>query len=416
MVQATAIDARGRLSAQVLAVTVLLLASLVVPSSVVAGSTSNRTSTYALYAGHGVGVIATENPFTGCGNVYLTNNFRRWRKITPAVKNPREFAKGLCAYTWSDAYFVSPTDGWLEATDGADVDTILRHTLNGGKTWIVEPGESTGSAGGGDTVRFVNGSLGWRQQFGWGSNGNYAIQRTLNGGLTWSTRSPDPRGSCIFANDVFSSSTTGFASVPWASATNPTNLWRTINGALNWSVLKFSPPPGLSSTALGLYGAPDFSGSYGVVPVDYSVAGHQDLFFYVSHDAGLVWQLDVASHLPVVIPTGVRINRQNAVGQSCSATSPLVSGRVPVVVSASPTTWWLVVPGPQHATELFVITAGGRDVTSFTVRDLPKTTSRLELAALNADDALLTLPIPSGYQTTYESLDGGIHWLRMSLS
>jgi hypothetical protein len=41
---------------------------------------------------------------------------------------------------------------------------------------------------------------------------------------------------------------------------------------------------------------------------------------------------------------------------------------------------------------------------------LPATTGNIHIAPLNANDALLTLPIPSGYQTTYETSNGGVKW------
>jgi hypothetical protein len=45
---------------------------------------------------------------------------------------------------------------------------------------------------------------------------------------------------------------------------------------------------------------------------------------------------------------------------------------------------------------------------------LPATTGHLQIAALNANDALLTFPIPSGYQTTYETSDGGVKWEKVA--
>ena len=180
-----------RLTAAALSVTLALIATDQPTSGATTGS-SKTTSTYLLYAGHGVAVVATEDVTTGCSSVFLTNNMIQWRNVSPPVRIPPHWRKGLCAYVWSDAYFVSPSDGWLVATNGADVDTILRHTVNGGKSWTTDPSEYTGSAGGTDTISFVNVTLGWRQQFGFGSNGNYALQRTENGGATWSTRSPNP--------------------------------------------------------------------------------------------------------------------------------------------------------------------------------------------------------------------------------
>jgi photosystem II stability/assembly factor-like uncharacterized protein len=358
-----------------------------------------------------VGVVATENPQSGCGGVFLTTDFVHWRSITPAVKNPAHWGKGLCAYAWSDAYFISPTDGWLVATNGADVDSILRHTVNGGRTWITEPDESTGSAGGWDTITFVNATLGWREQFGQGSNGNYALERTENAGTTWTTRSSDPKGSCNFANDVFSSPLVGFASVSWDSVLNPTHLWRTTNGGVTWSTITFSPPPSLRSSTLGLYGEPEFSGTTGVVPVDYSVGGHQSIYFYVSGNGGETWALD-SRMKPIGVGERLAINRRNAGAQSCFG--PVTSSHVAIVAPASSTTWWILQPGPKGSTKRVVAINNGAGTSTYQMKGLPATTGHLQIAALNANDALLTFPIPSGYQLTYETSDGGVKWEKVS--
>jgi photosystem II stability/assembly factor-like uncharacterized protein len=394
----------------VAAVAVAALAvSLVTPVAVASSASTTTASTYLLYAGHGVGVVATENPTTGCGDVYLTDNFIQWRNISPPVRNPAHWRQGLCAYTWSNAYFVSPRDGWLVATNGADVESILRHTTNGGRTWTSDPSEYTGSAGGSDTISFVNATLGWRQQFGMGSNGNYALQRTEDAGVTWSTRSPDPTGSCVFANDVFSSASRGFASVPWVD--NPTHLWRTTNGGISWSTLTFPPPPSLPSTALGLYGAPEFAGSYGVEPVDYPVGGHQAIYFYVTHDGGASWTT-TASEPPIAVGGVLHINRRNAAAQSC--TGPVTSSRVAIVSPASTATWWAFQPGPKGATKRIVVGHGGLGSTTYEMNGLPATTGQIQIAALNINDALVTFAIPYGYRTTYETSNGGVTWERTS--
>jgi len=61
------------------------------------------------------------------------------------------------------------------------------------------------------------------------------------------------------------------------------------------------------------------------------------------------------------------------------------------------------------------VTANGAGITSYDVKDLPATTGQSDLAALNANDALLTLPIPYGYDTTYETSNGGVGWEKVTL-
>jgi len=82
---------------------------------------------------------------TGCGEVFLTTDFIHWRNITPPLKIPKSVAKGQCLYVWSDASFTSPTVGWLLARNGGSTQTILRHTVDGGRSWITQPGGDTGA-------------------------------------------------------------------------------------------------------------------------------------------------------------------------------------------------------------------------------------------------------------------------------
>jgi hypothetical protein len=128
---------------------VLALVCVVSLSNVASATTSVTTNTYLLYVGHGVGVTATANPTTGCSEVFLTTDFIHWRNITPPLKVPTTMPKGSCLYVWTDAYFTSPAVGWLLARNGGSTQTILRHTLDGGRTWITQPGGDTGSNGGG---------------------------------------------------------------------------------------------------------------------------------------------------------------------------------------------------------------------------------------------------------------------------
>lgn len=409
--QRTSQRTRHRLVAvAVAALTVLTAVSF---SNAASATTPVKRSTYLLYVGHGIGVAATSNPSTDCSEVFFTTDFIHWRDITPPLKVSTSVPKGTCLFVWTDAYFISSTLGWLLARNSGSTDTILRHTFNGGKTWSTQPGGDTGSNAGSETITFVNAMIGWRQQFGTGSNGHYALQRTLNGGATWSSRSSDPRGSCPFTNEVFSSASLGFASAPWTGESNPTQLRRTVDAGVDWSPLTLPRPPSIPRDALGLYGEPDFSGVNGVVPVDYPNGGHQDIFFYASHDGGLTWKLDVNSHSPIIVSGALKINPQ-AASQECNLDAAAVSGRVAIVATASTGTWWILQPGPKGATMALVATVYGSRIATIVMKDLPATTGQIEVAPLNANDALLTLPVPYGYQTTYETSNGGAKWEKVT--
>jgi hypothetical protein len=392
-------------------VVALCVASMLANDLVASASASPNTSTYLLYAGHGVGVVATETPSNSCGSVFVTTDFQRWRNVTPPTTVPPSTPKGQCDDVWSDAYFVSRSDGWLMAIDTANVSTLLFHTLNGGSTWTREPGGETGSAGGFETISFTNATVGWRQQFGMGSNGDYSLQRTVNAGTTWTTRAPDPRGSCETANDVFSSPNVGFASVAWAPANNPTNLWRSGNGGTSWSVMTLPLPPTVASNALGFYGQPVFSGKNGTIPVDYPVQGHQDIYFYGSNDRGLTWTLN--SNLPVIVLADMTINRQVATSQTCNVAGAIETGHPAIVALANPATWWILQPGHRGSTRESIVSQNGQNVTLREITDLPATYNQPDLAALNSHDALITIAVPNGYRSTYQTSNGGVTWKKM---
>jgi photosystem II stability/assembly factor-like uncharacterized protein len=385
------------------------------PSTVVnltAATTSATTNTYLLYAGHGVGVVATYNLKTGCSEVLLSNDFVHWRNVTPPLKRATGEPKGQCLYVWTDASFATPTDGWLLSRNEGSTDTILRHTVDGGKTWAAQPGGDTGSNFGTQTIDFVNAEIGFRQQFGTGSNGNYTLQRTLDGGSSWSTRAPDGNGVCTFAQDVFASASVGFAYSNWTASSNPTFLLRTVNGGVSWSRFTLPVPASLPPTTRGLYGEPEFVGADGVVPVDFPVNGRQDIFFYATHDRGLTWKVIVGSLLPIVVDQPLNVNPQTA-SQRCDLDARATSGRVPVISESNLSTWWILEPGPKGATKKLMVTDSGSGVSTFEISDLPATTGQIDFTALNARDTLLTLPRPYGHQSTFESTDGGATWKKL---
>ena len=386
-----------------------LIVGVVAPTSW-ATATPSPTSTYLLYVGHGVGVAATYNPATGCGGVFLTNDFTHWRNITPPLARANS---SPCVFAWTGASFTSPEVGWLIARNEGSTQTILRHTSDGGRTWTVQPGGDTGSNGGFEAIDFVNGAVGFRQQYGTGSNGAYALQRTVDGGATWSTRSPSPRGWCVTSNEVFSSASVGLATNPWrAAATNPTRLWRSEDGGATWSVLSLTPPSPLDRTATGLYAAPWFQGRYGELPVDYPVAGHQVIYLLVTGDGGRTWRTLRSGVLPVTVSGALTVDPH---APSCTNDSAVVVGNEAIIAPAGPSTWWILGPGPRGSTSRTVANVRADLSTSLVMTGLAATTGPASLEALNANDALVTMPIPYGYSTTFATSNGGVTWRRLTL-
>lgn len=79
----------------------------------------------------------------------------------------------------------------------------------------------------------------------------------------------------------------------------------------------------------------------------------------------------------------------------------------------SPTAWWILQPGGKGEGSVSIISLNGSHVASTKVRDLPSTRNETALAALNSKGALLALPIPYGYQSTYETSNSGASWKKI---
>ena len=367
---------------------------------------------YALYVGHGVEVISSIDDASGCSRVYISSDLRHWRNITPPVRaNP-----GGCEYTWASASFVSPNDGWLLANNGADASTILRHTVNGGRTWVTEPGGETGSAGGGESIDFVNARLGWRQQFATGSNVPFVLQRTDDGGSSWTNivRAPVKNNGCEFLTDEFANASVGFAALPSGGAGVGLSLstpyvWRTLDGGVHWSKMTLPRPLSLGPKVSADYFQPSFFGRDGSLAVDYAEGSHQDVAFYSSVDYGRHWTLPRGRTFLMGVKGSITIH-DTSPNYACSFQST-ISGPPVSVDLFSPTGWWMIRPGPKGDTAEVKSFKSDR-YSSTTTSGLPATTHGVTLKALNASDALVSLG--SGESSSvYSTTDGGTNWFKV---
>jgi photosystem II stability/assembly factor-like uncharacterized protein len=150
------------------------------------------------------------------------------------------------------------------------------------------------------------------------------------------------------------------------------------------------------------------------VPVDYPVSGHQDIYMYVTDDGGQKWKMNPDATLPIVVHEPLKLNPETTARQ-CDLTNSATSGRAAIISSPNLSTLWILEPGLKGATKSIVVTEGGNAESSIAIRDLPKTTGQIDFTALNANDALITVPIPYGYQSTYETIDGGATWTKLRL-
>lgn len=395
------------------AVAVALLGmSLAGPGVGASGLPGGRYVPYVLYAGHGVEVIAATDIQSGCSRVYISSDLRHWRTITPPLR-PRP---GGCLYTWASASFVTPSDGWLLANNPADANTILRHTVNGGRTWVAEPDGETGSAGGGESIDFVNAHLGWRQQIANGSNRPFVLQRTVDGGSSWTNvvRAPVKNNGCEFLTDVFANDSIGFAALPsgevgaGASLSTP-YVWRTLDGGVHWSRMTVPRPPPLEPSASAVYFQPAFFGHDGSLAVDYAVGSHQDLAFYRSTDYGLHWTFVRGRPFLMSVKGSISI-RYRYPSAACNFQST-ISGSPVSVDLFNPVSWWMIRPGAKSDTTE-VKSYKGDGYSSISTSSLPATTRGVTLSALSTNDALVT--VGSGQSSSvYATTDGGTRWIKV---
>lgn len=389
-----------------------LIASIVGGGLASAASSTSGLATSVLYVGHGVEVIATIAP-TGCSTVYLTTDFTHWRNVTPPLKT----SSGTCNYAWGSAAFTSPKVGWLLGRVEDNATTVLEHTVDGGRTWVAQPGESTGGNGGSDVIGFANDAVGWRQMFPTGNQ--IAFQRTVDGGSTWMNVPGSSKFDCRFLPDVFASASIGFSASPLsgafmgAEAANLPYVWRTLDGGSTWSKMNFPRPPSIAPGTPSLYGQPAFTGSDGTLPVVYPVGGKQDVFFYSTTDAGLTWSLVKGLASPLSVKGAITINR-TAVSQGCAPSTAVAAGALVSVDIVSPTTWWVLRPGPKGNTERFIVADNGKSVSNYVTVELPKTTPGALLQAVNSFHALLTLRNDSGEWKLFSTADGGATWVALT--
>jgi hypothetical protein len=390
----------------------LLCLTLVGTLAGASGLPKGKYVPYVLYVGHGVEVISSINNSSGCSRVYISSDLRHWRNITPPLRaNP-----GGCEYTWASASFVSSSDGWVLANNGADASTILRHTVNGGRTWVTEPGGATGSAGGGESIDFVNARLGWRQQFASGSNDPFVLQRTDDGGSSWTSvvRAPLKNNGCEFLTDVFANASLGFAALPSGGAGAGVSLstpyvWRTLDGGVHWSKMTLPRPPSIGPKVSAVYFQPAFFGRDGSLAVDYASGAHQDVAFYTSVDYGLHWSLPRGRTFLMGVKGSITI-RDTSPNYACSFQST-ISGPPVSVDLFSPTGWWMIRPGPKgDTTEVKSYKSDGYAFSA--TSELPATTHGVILKALNSNDALVS--VGSGESSAvYVTTDGGTRWYKV---
>lgn len=332
---------------------------------------SPTSSVYPLFLAPSVGVVA-DDANTGCSTVYLTTDFAHWRNISPPNPSPPGLPAGApaqCIYIWTSASFVSTDDGWVLGRDGGSTDTVLYHTVDGGRNWTRQPGGYTGSNGGSEVIGFANPSFGWRQQFAIGANGPYSLELTHNGGTTW-TAAPSiaSHGGDQNLPVVFANPSVAFAANPltYVYAMLPSDnpapwVWRTTDGGNHWSHFTV-PTPSSVTGATAFYGQPRFFGQIGVLPVAFTNSSATWVAFYRSTDSGVTWQLQ----------TLLRTTSDLVALPDVGDTAPThVAGAFPVVAIASPSIFWVIGTSTTGSRTVSVTQDSGTTWTSQTATGIP---------------------------------------------
>jgi hypothetical protein len=387
-----------------------------------AGSVVPVTTIAPLYLGHGVGIVTTSPTFGGgCPRLYSTTDFRRWHNISPPQP---ESSVGPCAYLWSSASFISPFEGWVLGRNGGSTDTVLYRTVDGGRSWVKEPGSATGSNGGEQVIGFTSPTDGWRQQFATGRSGPYLLETTADAGASW-TELPQQgtNGGCMFALDAFANPADGYAAPglggDFGAWVPQPFLWRTLDGGRSWFPFALARPSGVAGSASYDYPPTFLTATVGVLPVFYrTAAGASTLAFSVTSDAGNSWALESTMWSPSDRPS----NRPSSSSSPAIATgsSPCDVSAAPTqpaptgVAVASPSVWWVMAPGDGR-----VAVTGDRGTTWTHVRTTGLHAAGTVLSSFRAAStrvAWVTTSNQSVGQQSFQTLNGGRTWTPLRVS
>jgi photosystem II stability/assembly factor-like uncharacterized protein len=370
-------------------------------------------SPYIVYAGHSVTIVAAQTP-SGCDQVFISSDLVHWRNLSARL--PRS----LSCYFWGSASFVSPRNGWLLGRNAGNVNTVLEHTTDGGRSWSSQPGGSTGTNGGLEEIGFLNDRDGWRQQIAIGASGPFALQSTADAGQQWHQVPTSSATGCQYLPYVFAAAKLGYAGDLFGSPPTQTGgfyfpfLWQTSNGGSSWAVEHVRRPRAVPPSATALYGLPSFIGSAGSLAAVFLAPQREYVAIYGSHNYGTTW--DVQTTLSVV---GV----VRAEGRGICANSSLVTrGKLVAISSTTHGVWWVLRPpaSPGALPEVFRMERDGATwrVAATRAKDLPIWTAGrdgVSLSALNLRSALVTLQ-GDGYTQLYRTKDGGRTWVQLQLS
>jgi hypothetical protein len=217
--------------------------------------------------------------------------------------------------------FLSPSTGWVVASDCAGGHAALYGTSDGGRTWATTNlGPQTCNEGARIVPDFVDPAHGWLVHVE--PTAPFAVlERTTDGGRTWRRVGPRMRGAP--ERVAFTSTTTGWMS---GAQDGQAVLARSTDGGRTWSEVALPPPPKTVTAGTPYPDVPTTLGDGSLVePVTYRRPNGATVVFDRSTDGGATWSV-------VRTWTGDAGHRD-----------PLWGG-LPVVI-AGPDAFW-IAPGP----------------------------------------------------------------------
>jgi photosystem II stability/assembly factor-like uncharacterized protein len=218
---------------------------------------------------------------TGDGLKWTTTGGQTWTTITP----PGLTAPAMVAVTFADT-----SHGWL-VTSGTRPQVY--RTSDRGGTWA--SADAPAYKEGIPDLQFLDALRGWLFVSSGNANFSYGdLYSTNDGGLSW-TKLTSPSGGQLRMISV---------SVGWLASRD--KLFRTTDGGASWSAVAVDASNSLHAGEPRAYGAPNFFGPKGLVPITYAGVGHSTEAMYATDDGGSTWRL--AAEVDLTDETGADVS------------------------------------------------------------------------------------------------------------